>query len=161
MTTTATRTRKTAEQRKHDHYLDLAVLVRQGRLIRMVPGVKRASLTLNGEHVDVYASNEYPGWGYIVRDGECSCEGYEYRHQCTHSKSVSARAKARYEAAKRQQELDAAAVVAPLALGAQFASELTVHLEDELSAQAEAIVAEERRGQAALNGSGAFSLMRR
>lgn len=46
------------------------------------------------------------------------------------------------ERAQRQLELDAAAVVAPLVLG-DLAEDLTAHIDDELAAQAEAIIADE------------------
>ena len=60
-----------------------------------------------------------------------SCKAHQYRGTCCHEERVML-----YEA-KRQQELDGAAAVAPLVLGSAFAQDLPVHLDDEFSAQPE------------------------
>lgn len=140
-----TRARKPArsqEQIRHDHYLTQAQLIRDARLFKMPAGVRRASFTLNGEHVDMYASKEYRGYGYRVTCGaagyECGCEQFANRHDgCVHTRDASARAKARYESAKRQNEMDGARVVAPIVLG-EISSDLQAHLEDEMPAQDDA-----------------------
>jgi hypothetical protein len=128
--------RKTAEERKAEKYLKQAVMVREGRLVRMIAGVKRASFVRNGEHLDVYASDTYNGYGYVVTwaaEGYvCTCDGYGFRHACVHSRNASARAIARYEDAQRQNELDEARVVAPMVLG-QMAEDVQQHVADEFA----------------------------
>lgn len=100
--TTIAKSRKSADERKHDYYLSLAILLRQGRLVRMPAGVKRASFELDGQHVDVYASSTYAGFGYVVRYGEqgyeCGCKSFEFRYSCEHTKNANRRGIARYHA---------------------------------------------------------------
>lgn len=142
--TTATRTRKarkTDEQRKHEHFLKLAVLVRQGRIHRkMVDGHDEHTFA-DGEHVDFYESSTYAGYAYMVVFGvqgyECGCESYEHRHSCPHTMDAATRASARYHEAQRQAEMAVAAQVAPLVVGPEFAADMPAHVEDETSATAD------------------------
>lgn len=63
----------------------------------------------------------------------CDCEAKEWGHPvCNHIKAVVELVEAR-----KALQLDAAAVVAPLVLGEQFANDLQVHLEDEFAGQPE------------------------
>lgn len=134
-----TRARKSAEQRKHDHYLKLAQMIRQGRLHRVSVDGHSEHVFADGEHVDFYASSRYAGFAYMVvgtdHGYECGCESFEHRHTCPHILDASARAKARYHEA--QNELDEAAAIAPAVLGS-FATDLPVHLDDEMPGQADA-----------------------
>jgi hypothetical protein len=131
----AKRVRKTEAERKHDYYLDLAVLLSQGRLHRLPAGVKRASFEVDGKHIDVYASDTYAGYGYIVRFGEqgyeCGCSQFEHRHNgCKHTQDANARAKARYE---RLNELHESTIIAT-ALLPEMASydDVAAHVEDSI-----------------------------
>lgn len=142
--TTATRTRKarkSEEQRKHEHYLKLAVLVRQGRIHRkMVDGHAEHTFS-DGEHVDFYSSSTYAGYAYMVVYGiqgyECGCEHYIHHYSCPHTMDAATRASERYHEAQRQSELAAAEQVAPLVVGPAFNSELPAHVDDELSTLAD------------------------
>lgn len=136
---------RSPEQIKHDCLIKRAQLIREARLFKMQPGIRRASFTLNGEHVDMYASKEYRGYGYKVTCGdagyECGCEQFENRHDgCIHTKDASARAKARYAEAKRAAELATAEQVAPLIVGPESASDMSAHVDDSLSGQADGFV---------------------
>lgn len=62
----------------------------------------------------------------------CDCEARQWGKECSHIKAVR-----ELVAARRQNELDGAAAVAPIVLGQPFASELHVHLDDEFSGQPE------------------------
>ena len=59
-------------------------------------------------------------------DGE-TCTGFSYRKNCNHVKVALA------SESKRQEELAAAASVAPLVLGEQFAEDLPAHVADEVA----------------------------
>ena len=130
---TVRKARKSAEERKHDHYLRLAILLRQGRLHRMPEGITRASFEVPGiGHVDLYRSSTYAGYGYMVTYGtqgyECGCEHYEHKHSCPHTQDANTRAKARHQ---RACELAVATAVAPLVLGESFAQDVEHHAEDD------------------------------
>lgn len=133
---TVRKARKSAEERKHDHYLRLAILLRQGRLHRMPEGITRASFEVPGiGHVDLYKSSTYAGFGYMVRYSEqgyeCGCEHYEHKHSCPHTKDANARAKARHKAAR---ELAEAATIASSVLAEMVAhDDVEVHVQDSLA----------------------------
>jgi len=173
MTTTATRKpRRTPEQIKHDFYLKLVVLRRQGRLHRVTMQAEHCTVWCKGEAIELYASKTYPGYAYAVRNSECGCEGFEHRHTCSHVQDASRRAVARYYAAQQ---------VASVVLGEDAAQHIADELTPEEWAWFEepwekvlepvAVVAQEveaiesrhraeRRLKAPLNGNGGFSLLK-
>lgn len=126
MATTATRKpRRTPEQIKHDHYLKLVVLRRQGRLHRVYMQAEHCTVWCNGEAIELYASKTYKGYAYVVRDSECGCDGFEHRHTCSHVQDASKRAVARYYAARQ---------VAAEVLGDDL-QDMSVHVEDDLATE--------------------------
>lgn len=143
MATTATRTRKTVETIK------AATIARVSD-----KSGKFLGFLVKSNHSNAYYQIRCTGNDAYT----CTCEAKMWGHaECCHIKAVRELVEAR-----RQMELDAAAVVAPLVLG-EFAGDLQAHVEDEMPAQPVRNVvreAEEQRRVYALNGNQGFSLLK-
>lgn len=78
--------------------------------------------------------SSHDGYFYIVTPEGCSCNSYQYRHTCRHTKAVSAFCKANIN--KRDWQIVECEQIAEEVLGPDFAQDLVQHIEDELRTSA-------------------------